>query len=77
MKLFGHLSRSDDEQPSSLSEVTLLASAVELRSLAAFLLKCADDIEQRSQDFDHQHWRDADETVVDQPDIIVVRQDGR
>ena len=56
MKLFGY--DVDDgeerERPRTLREATLLVTAAELRAIAGFLVRCADEMDEPGERFGHQ-----------------------
>lgn len=74
MRLFGYLRDEDRDEPSSLSEVTIVADAERLRSLAAFFNHAAEQMEQHADRFGHEHYSDffgASESEM--PEIVVSR----
>lgn len=76
MKIFGRVSANHDaEGLVTLSEVTFQASPDEVREVAAFLLRAADEMEQADGRFSHAHLQDAvpgwKEHRPRRPDVIV------
>lgn len=74
MDLFGYDVDDGDAraQPRRLREATLLATAADLRAIAAFLVRCADDIDQHGPGFGHAHLSDALRPRTIDADLIVV-----
>jgi hypothetical protein len=77
MKLFGY---SDDgisaEQvvPAALAEVTLCASADEVRKMASFLMSCAAEMDRMGAAYDHVHLSDRLKEFGDSPHFVVAGQ---
>jgi hypothetical protein len=69
MKVFGY--EVDSEKLLKLNEVTLQCDSEELRSLAKFFEKCADEMD-ACEDWEHEHFANELEPV-DQPSVIVYR----
>lgn len=57
--------------PLQLCEVTLSASPSELRSIAKFLLRAAEEIEKFGTDWEHEHLGDSDEGFAESPNFVV------
>jgi hypothetical protein len=57
--------------PLQLCEVTLSASPPELRSIARFLLRAADEIEQLGTRWEHEHLGDSEPGFEDSPSFVV------
>ena len=60
----------------AMSEVTFACSPDELRRIAKFIAKSADEIEKQGDKFGHRHLRDEKDLAqwgADSVDIIVVR----
>ncbi|ROQ18169.1 hypothetical protein EDC38_3143 [Marinimicrobium koreense] len=55
MKLYGRTKASKDA-PMELSEVTLSANPRSLRELSAFLERCAVEIEEEGDRWEHEHF---------------------
>jgi hypothetical protein len=72
MRFFGYPKRTDE--PTELSEVTLIASPKQLRKIAAFLLNAADGIEQRGMGWEHEHLADKVPGFRGAPGFIVFNQ---
>lgn len=74
MKIFGYKNEglnSTDIWPDELVEITLLASPAELRKIAAFLNACADGIETRGKDWEHEHLSDRMKQFEGAPHFVV------
>ncbi len=57
-KAFGYAKKQiSDEGLLALSEVSFVGSPAELRRIAAFLVKSAEDIEKYGENFSHNHLR--------------------
>jgi hypothetical protein len=72
MKLYGYSSAEiagPEPQPLILAEATIAASPEELRSIAAFLLSCATEMEESQ--FDHAHLSDRFPEFRDSPQLVV------
>ncbi len=54
MELFGYI-KAPDETSSKLQEVTFSANSQELRNIAKFLMKCADEIDNHGANWEHEH----------------------
>ena len=72
MKCFGY-TKSDAETLAEFSEVTLHAKPEDLRRLASFLMKCADEIDSDT-DWEHEHLSDVSPCGTDEVDIIVFNE---
>ena len=80
MKLFGYDASDGDERahPRALREATVVATADELRAIADFLRRCADELEQHGPRFGHEHLCDFVRgtplaAMTDDADVIAVR----
>ncbi len=74
MKIFGYKDDGIDRsgiQPAELAEITLLASPVELRKIAVFLNACADGMEARGRDWEHEHLSDRVKEFESSPHFVV------
>ncbi|RYE80479.1 MAG: hypothetical protein EOO80_03750 [Oxalobacteraceae bacterium] len=77
MNLFGY---SDDgvgaEQggPVALAEVTLCASADEVRTMASFLMSCAAEMDRIGCAYDHVHLSDRLKKFEDWPRFVIAGQ---
>lgn len=71
MKLYGYSCGAALEEPTELEQVTVSCGADELKEIAAFLIKCADEIDKFSE-FDHEHmqWKDQNKQALS-PEFIV------
>jgi hypothetical protein len=81
MKLFGFDTTDGDERelPRTLREATLLVNADELRAIAGFLLRCAEQIDVHGARFGHEHLGDhlrgtALASTTEDAELIVVRR---
>ena len=78
MKLSGY---SDIEIPIeeivhvTLAEVTLYATPVELRSMAEFLVHCANEMERMGNSYDHLHLSDRLKEFRHSPHLVVTTPD--
>lgn len=71
MKIYGY-ENSDESDLIEMSEVTICASPENLREIALFINKMADEMEESKDSFDHAHLRDNwPEWNEDGADIIV------
>lgn len=61
----------EDIAPASLAEVTLVATAEELRRIARFLEACAQGMEARGRAWEHEHLSDWDHTFESSPHFVV------
>ncbi|RYY82935.1 MAG: hypothetical protein EOO15_22230 [Chitinophagaceae bacterium] len=74
MKFYGYTDAGLEEQqptPLQLSEVTLSASPSELRSIAKFLMRAAEEIEQLGNEWEHEHLGDSEEGFEESPSFVV------
>jgi len=69
MKCYGY-SADNQEDLKELSEIGILATPKMLRSLASFINKCADEIE-NEPDWDHEHLCDFIKLNEGSVDIII------
>ena len=71
MKLYGY-SNNTEATPMALSEVSIGADPAILRKIASFISKCADEIEQDPENWEHVHFNDQNNTITDEmPHLIV------
>jgi hypothetical protein len=76
MKLYGY---SEEERaqpepiPVELAEVTLVATASELREMAEFLLFCASEMNRMGSKYDHIHLSDTLKQFQSSPHFVVAR----
>ena len=54
-----------------LAEITLVATADELRRIAKFLESCASGMEARGRSWEHEHLSDKDRTFEHSPHFVV------
>lgn len=74
MKLFGYKNDElelDDTKPSELIEVTLVASASELRKIARFMDAAANGMEKSSKDWEHEHLSDKYKEFASSPQLVI------
>ena len=74
MKIFGYKDQGLDPaeiRPDELAEITLQASPAELRKIAAFLDACADGMEARGKDWEHEHLSDRMKQFEGAPHFVV------
>jgi len=78
-KAFGYAKkRLSEEGLLAMSEVSFVASPAELKRIAAFLVKCAEDMERHGPKFGHNHLsaeKDLHPWSKDSVDVIVARGD--
>jgi len=77
MQLFGHQQGTDAEEPMSLEEVTILASAATLRRLAQFLLHAAAEMDRHGRTFGHEHFSDFAHEMRSEPAFVVAQETER
>ena len=75
MNLYGYIEDNRD-QLVRLAEVTLQAEPEELKAIASFLLKCAEQME-GSDTWEHEHFLDSNPSNGTSPDLIVFRLDQK
>ncbi len=68
MKIYGYSNNEDSLL--ELAETTISASPNELRTIAEFLMACADGIEQDSNNWEHDHYK-SNSLKDSEPDLIV------
>jgi hypothetical protein len=76
MKLSGYQDSGlpiEEIVPASLAEVTLCATPVELRRMAAFLEFCAAEMERLGDAYDHAHLSDKMKEFHKSPHLVVMR----
>ena len=74
--VFGYAKDRDEATLLQLGEVSFVSSPVELRRIAAFLMKAAEEMEQHGARFGHSHLRDEIDLKPwsdDGVDVIVAR----
>ena len=74
MKVFGY-SDSKKDTLLELSEVTFSSNAESIRELASFLIKCADEMEEYGDSWEHEHF--SSEKAQSVPDIIVFNSESQ
>lgn len=57
--------------PAELAEITLVATPMELRGIASFLESCANGMETRGKNWEHEHLADKDHSFDGSPHIVV------
>jgi hypothetical protein len=62
--------------PAQLAEVTLVATAAELRRIAEFLSFCATEMERMGTTYDHVHLSDHMKDFRSSPQFVVMRDGG-
>lgn len=72
MKFFGY-DKVNTADLLTLGEVTIQASSKELRDLASFIAKCADDME-KDLDWEHEHFLDVVPDASCDVDLIIFRE---
>jgi hypothetical protein len=76
MRLYGYTNEGRTAEvpcPATLAEVTLCASAEELRQIAAFFASCADEMERMGGSYDHVHLSDRLKHFQSSPHLVVAR----
>lgn len=74
MKICGYSEQAleaEQVRPSSLAEITLIASPDELRLIATFLLSAADKMESMGSTYDHEHLSDRQPGFDSSPHFVV------
>jgi hypothetical protein len=74
MKIFGYKDEGLDPEnvrPVELAEITLQADPAELRKIATFLNTCADGMEARGRDWEHEHLSDRVKEFENSPHFVV------
>lgn len=74
MQIFGHLDEALPPElvaPARMADITLVASAAELRQIAAFLLASADEMERLGDAYDHAHLHAYQRGFADGPGLVV------
>ena len=69
MKFYGY---EGDSALLELSEVTIQASSEELRNIAGFIIKCADEME-KYKNWEHEHYCDYTGSSKCNVDLIISR----
>ena len=74
LRAYGYAIDQKLDAPLSLGEVTFAADPRELRTLAAFLTRVADLMEQHGKRFGHEHYLNEEEDEdLDRPEFVVAR----
>jgi len=73
-KFYGYSRDSNEDIPTELKEVSVLADPELLKRLGQFFLSCASEIEvDKNLKWEHKHFQDVDSNLSPQyPDFIVV-----
>lgn len=74
MKVYGYSEsarQAESVVPEALAELSLVATAGELRLLAGFLSECANEMERMGAAFDHVHLSDRIKAFRTSPQFIV------
>ena len=74
MKIYGYEDEGlepDQVEPSELLEITLVASADELRKIAKFLQASAEGMERKQTEWEHEHLSDAFPEFKTSPHFVV------
>ena len=76
MKIFGYSHESQDQEEGvsiELAEIVMEATTDEVRMIAAFLNKVADDMQSMGEDYDHEHLSDVNHYFKNSPHFVIVR----
>jgi hypothetical protein len=76
MKLHGYADQGlpiEEVVPSQLAEVTLVATAGELRRMAEFLAFCASEMDRKGATYHHLHLSDHMKSFRCSPQFVVMR----
>lgn len=76
MKIFGYCIESEQARevgPRELAEISLVATADELRRIAVFLADAADSMDRMGSTYDHEHLCDRQPGFEESPQIVVAR----
>lgn len=74
MKLFGLKDGEDDAKSLELSEIAFTGHSAAVRTVAEFLLRSADRMDEHGDRFGHDHLRDEDvDWPAHFPDVVVAR----
>lgn len=74
MKIYGYADEGlpvEDINPSELAEIAVVATPEELRSIAAFLLLSASQMDEMGERFGHLHLADKQPEFRDSPHFVV------
>jgi hypothetical protein len=74
MKIYGYADEGlpiEQIRPANLAEITLCATAAELRRMAQFLTFCASEMERMGADYDHVHLSDQMKEFRESPHFVV------
>ncbi|HDZ8982162.1 hypothetical protein ACET6Z_16485 [Aeromonas veronii] len=77
MKLYGYKDDGLDIgeiNPSELKEITLVASPIELRRIAAFLEQAAFEMDRMGDSYSHEHLSDNDDFFENSPQFVVASE---
>lgn len=77
MKIYGYKDEGldiDQIKPSELAEITLVASAEELKMIADFLNSAAEEMNRMGELYDHEHLSDKNKKFVNSPHFVVARE---
>jgi hypothetical protein len=78
MKIYGYKDegqRPEDIVPSELAEITLEATADELRKIAKFIEAAAEEMEKRGKSYSHEHLSDKFREFRTSPHFVVFNPD--
>ncbi|PXX47803.1 Imm32 family immunity protein [Undibacterium pigrum] len=76
MKIYGYKNTGlapADIISDEMAEITLVASAQELRKIASFIVSAADDMERKNSNWEHRHLSDADKSFEGSPHFVVYK----
>lgn len=74
MQIFGHLDEALPPElvaPARMADITIVASAEELRQIAQFLLASADEMDRLGDAYDHAHLHDHQRGFAAMPGLVV------
>lgn len=75
MKGYGN-AKNDEDSLLELATISLVAKPGELRDIANFLAKCADEIEADPEGWEHEHLMDSCSGYDDCVDFVVSSEDS-
>lgn len=61
-------------QPEELAEITLVATPIELRQIAAFLSSAADNMDRMGQNYSHENLADKQSGFDNSPHFVVFNE---
>lgn len=71
MKIYGY-AKANQNELLELSEVTISSNPETLRTIASFINKMAQEVEEKGTEFEHEHFQNYIEDLnQESPDIIV------